>query len=108
MLANERQADFFTVDGMSRLVDVTAGRLFMAKNTEDLYPFALLQTTADVSNTPVCEACGGRLECDFPGTTGNVFALCYGFLALGPRGVFGLDADENGEVDCVVVDLLFK
>ena len=93
---------------MSRLVDITAGRLFMAKNTQDLYPFALLQTTADAANTPVCEACGGILQCDYPGTTGNVFALCYGFLALGQPGVFGLDADENGDVDCRAVDLRFK
>lgn len=108
VLASETQADFFSVDGMSRLVDVTAGRLFMAKNTQDLYPFTLLQTVAEAENTPVCEACGGRLQCDFPGTTGNVFALCYGFLALGPRGVFGVDADGNGVVDCAVIDLKFK
>ena len=108
VLASEAQADFFSVDSMSRLVDVTAGDLFMAKNTQDLYPFALLQASAETGNVPVCEACGGVLRCEYPGTEGNVFGLCYGFLALGPREIFGQDADGGGEVDCEVVEMRYK
>lgn len=93
---------------MNRLVDITAGRLFIAKNTEDLYPFELLKTTADPEDTPLCEACDGELRCDYPGTMGNVFALCHGFMALGPKAILDKDADGNGVDDCVEIELRFK
>lgn len=98
-------ADFFSIDGMKRLVD---GDLFLTKNDVDIYPFALLQTTAENAYTAICDGCGGKLHCDFPGTTGNVFARCFNYLALGQPEYFGQDADGDGEPDCVVIDLLFK
>jgi len=108
VLAPQSQADFFTIDGMKRLVDVTAGGLFIAKNTEDIYPFDFLKATADPRDTPLCEACDGQLTCNYPGTRDNVFALCHGFLALGPKAILDQDADGNGVDDCVRIDLMFK
>lgn len=75
----------------------------MAKNSVDLYPFQLLKTKAPSVNTPVCSACGGALQCDYPGTTGNTFALCYGYLALGPVDIVGQDSDGNGNLDCTPI-----
>ena len=108
VLTPEAAADSFMLDSLDRLVDTTGGDEFIAKNSDDLYPFELLQTTAATSNTPICSACNGKLQCDYPGTSGNRFALCYGYLALGPPNVFGKDSNGDGLVDCVVIDLLFK
>ena len=101
-------ADSFTLDSEKRLVDTTDGNAFIAKNNKDVYPFQLLQTKAATANTPTCSACNGVLRCDYPGTKGNTFALCYGYLALGPPDVFGKDSDNNGEKDCFPIELLFK
>lgn len=108
VLAPEAEADFFSLDSLHRLIDVSDGNRFLAKNTEDLYPFELLQTTASADNTPTCSACDNVLTCDYLGTKGNVFALCYGFLALGQPSVFGKDANGDGHTDCVPIKLHFK
>ena len=108
VLASEAAADSFRLDFRSRLVDTTDGDAFIAKNTDDLYPFELLQTTAATKNTPLCSACNGALQCDYPGTSGNTFAMCYGYLALGQPDVFGKDSNHNGNIDCVPIKLQFK
>lgn len=107
MLAPEATADNFGLDDLKRLVDLTDGG-FLTKNTADLYPFEFLQTGATTLDTPICDACNGVLTCNYPGTIGNTFALCYGFLALGPPGVFGKDANNDGMVDCVPIALQYK
>ena len=96
------------IDSQGRLHDITGNDAFIAKNTDDLYPFELLQTTAPTSDIPLCSACNGVLQCDYPGTIGNTFALCYGYLALGPPNVFGIDSNGDGHVDCVPITLQFK
>lgn len=107
MLAPEAMADNFRIDELSRLVDITTGG-FITKNTVDFYPFEYVQTGAATANTPVCEACNGIITCNYPGTTRNVFALCYGLLALGQPGIFGKDADQDGLIDCVPITLQYK
>lgn len=108
VLSPEAAADSFSLDSSNRLVDITDGNQFIVKNTDDLYPFELLRTKAPSKNTPICSACGGELHCDYPGTQDNTFALCYGYLALGPKGVFGKDSDGDREVDCKPITLQFK
>jgi hypothetical protein len=108
VLAPEAAADNFMLDSQDRLVDTTGGDAFIAKNTDDLYPFELLQTTAATSNIPICSACEGILHCNYPGTTGNTFALCYGYLALGPPDVFGKDSNGDGHIDSVPITMRFK
>ena len=93
---------------MNHLVDSTDGDAFITKDSQNVYPFQLLQTTAATANTPTCSACNGKLQCDYPGTKGNVFALCYGYLSLGPESVFGKDSDGDGHVDCVPIVLQYK
>lgn len=107
MLAPEAMADIFRIDELSRLVDVTTGG-FITKNTVDLYPFEYLQTGAATVNTPVCELCNGVINCNYPGTTGNTFALCYNTLALGQPRIFGKDADDDGLIDCLPIELQYK
>jgi hypothetical protein len=108
VLAPEAAADSFSIDSQNRLVDTTGGDAFIAKNTDDLYPFNLLQTTAANANIAKCSACNGVLTCNYPGTTGNTFALCYGYLALGPPDVFGKDSNGDGHVDCEPITMRFK
>lgn len=64
--------------------------------------------SAQSDDTPVCSACNGILQCDYPGTFGNTFALCYGYLALGDPKDFGRDTDGNGVVDCRAIALQYK
>lgn len=108
VLSPEAAADSFSIDAQGRLVDTTGGDAFIAKNSEDLYPFNLLQTTAANADIATCFACDGKLQCDYPGTTGNTFALCYGYLDLGPPSVFGKDSDGDGDIDCEPITLQFK
>jgi hypothetical protein len=108
VLAPEAAADNFMIDSQGRLHDTTGEDAFIAKNIDDLYPFELLQTTAAASDIPTCSACNGVLQCNYPGTVGNTFALCYGYLALGPPDVFGNDSNGDGHVDCVPITLQFK
>lgn len=108
VLAPEAGADSFSLDSAGHLVDVTDGSQYLAKNTDDLYPFQLVRSKAPSKNTPMCSACGGALHCNYPGTSGNTFAMCYGYLALGPKNVFAKDSDGDGEVDCTPIKLQFK
>lgn len=108
VLTSEAGADTFSLDSAGRLVDVTDGNKYLSKNKDDLYPFQLLRTEAPSKNTPLCSACGGSLHCNYPDTSGNTFALCYGYLALGPKSAFGKDSDGNGQVDCTPIKLQFK
>lgn len=108
VLSPEAAADSFSLDSSNMLVDITDGNKFIRKNLDDLYPFLLLSTEAASKNTPICSACVGVLHCDYPGTQGNVFALCYGYLALGPKHVFGKDSDGDGVIDCEPIKLQFK
>ena len=108
MLDIEAAADSFMLDSSNRLVDTTGGNAFIAKNSEDLYPFELLQTNASTANTPTCSTCNSTLQCDYPGTKGNTFGLCYGYLALGPSDVFGKDTNDNGDIDCFAISLRYK
>ena len=107
-MTSEAAADNFKLDLFGRLVDVTAGNAFITKNKNDLYPFELLRTSATADNTPICSACNGELQCDYPVTQNNTFAMCYGYLALGPPSVFGKDSDNDGTVDCTPISLRLK
>ena len=108
MLSPQSAADSFGLDSQGRLIDLSDDNQFIARNTDDLYPFELLRTKAATKNVPICSACGGKLQCDYPGTSDNTFALCYGYLALGPKSIFGKDSDNNGDVDCTLIDLQFS
>ncbi|KAK3711358.1 hypothetical protein LTR37_009738 [Vermiconidia calcicola] len=107
VLTAEAAADSFALDSSNRLVDTTGGNAFITKNTDNVWPFGLLQTTAATANTPTCSACNGVLQCDYPGTTGNTFAVCYGYLSLGKEG-FGQDSDNDGSIDCTPIVLQYK
>ena len=107
MLAPEAAADNFFINAFGQLVDITDGDGFLAKNGQDLFAFQLLKTKAASKNVPLCSACGGTLQCNYPGTTGNTFAMCFGYLALGPPDVFGTDPN-NGNKDCERITLHFK
>lgn len=107
VLSPQSAADSFSLDTQGRLIDLSDDNQFIARNTDDLYPFELLRTKAATKNVPTCSACAGKLQCDYPGTSDNTFAMCYGYLALGPKSIFGKDSDNNGDVDCTPIDLLF-
>ncbi|GAB7358881.1 hypothetical protein MBLNU230_g4104t1 [Neophaeotheca triangularis] len=62
----------------------------------DFLPFLYLQPNEDVpeAQAPICSACDGVLNCQYPGTADNVFATCFSgqYLALGPVESFsGVD-----------------
>jgi hypothetical protein len=92
---SESPADNFELDSMGHLVDVTTGGQYLSKNTIDVYPFEYLRVTSEPDDTPTCYACNGVLQCDYPGTTGNTFAICFGFLALGSPDVFNSDGNTE-------------
>jgi hypothetical protein len=103
----DASADNFAIDSLNRLFDLTAGG-FIAKNTKNIYPIEIIENTAAMNNTPTCSACNNVVQCDYPGTTGNSFALCYGYLALGQPGIWGQDSDGNGDIDCFPITLKMK
>ena len=107
VLSTSRTAHDFKLDSEGRLVDLTAlGSLFLTKNTENLYPWTLLQDEASAADTAMCSACDGALTCGFEGEQEMVFALCFGYLALGEPSAFMVDgADADNDPDCQIVDL---
>ncbi|WPH00058.1 Hypothetical protein R9X50_00288100 [Acrodontium crateriforme] len=95
-------ADTFVLDTQLRLSDRTDDNEFTSKNTQDPVPYLFLGDTADTANVPTCTVCDGYLHCDYPGTSNDVFALCDGYLALGPGKNF------VGLPQCVVIGLEYS
>lgn len=79
---------------------------FIERNSRDPYPFLFVsENLSDFANVSQCSVCNSTLSCDYPGTSGNNFAYCNGFLALGPD----LGTSETDRVPssdpCVRVEL---
>ena len=108
VLASEVAGDVFTLDRRGYLIDLSDGKKFVAKNNNNVYPFDFLKTSPEKDNRLVCSACDGKLTCNYPGTEGNVFGLCYGYLVLAERGIYGIDSNSDGHVDCTEIEMQFS
>jgi hypothetical protein len=86
------QADAWKLDAQDRLVDTNDKNFFITEQSGNVEPFVLLAKTAPTAETPTCSTCGGSLVCNTPGSTGNTFGLCFGFLALGKPSSFGANS----------------
>jgi hypothetical protein len=83
-------ADLFSLNAQNQLVtSPSLDVLTLEKNSRDPFPFLFLENGTTVANTPVFSVCEGVLRAEYPGTQGNGFALCDGFLSLGVDAVTG-------------------
>lgn len=95
------QGQVILPDFTSNSTNGSTSYVFAGRAIPDFLPFLYLQANEDVSEAqvPVCSTCDGVLDCQYPGTTGSVFAICFSgqYLALGPAGSFS-GADGGCEV----------
>lgn len=85
----------FSLNAQSQLSSTANGQV-LGKNTRDPFPYLFLDDANPEGMTPSCSICNSTLTCDFPGSSGSVFALCNGFLSLGSFG---------SSSTCQVIDL---
>jgi len=79
--------DIFALNAQKQLT-TSSGDLVLEKNNRDPFPYLFLDNGTTAANSPVFSVCEGRLRAEYPGTQGNGFAVCDGFLALVVEAVF--------------------
>lgn len=100
--SNDNRAASFGIDDLSRL-KITSPNAIVDRNSRDPFPYLFADNDSPAfANALSCSACNGTLSCDYPGTTGNKFAICNGFLSLGVDSAFGDGRDEGR---CQVIEL---